>query len=392
MKASRNWYSQAFLLAAIGLLAISCSDKPVPPQESGEGEESEQIPERVELAAEAAEALDISLAKAEVRHLAPALEVSAELSAVPDLQATVGPRVAGRVLRVFVNVGDIVGAGTPLLALESAEVGDAHADWLAAQARAAVARRAAQRARELLAARVTSQRAVEEAEGELSVAEAEVEAARSRVLAYGLDPASPAEPGRVVLRSPIRGSVVERKVHVGQWIEPGDAVLEVVDLDELWLVGAVFERDLRHARVGQGAEIEVRALPGERFSGQVTHVGQTLAHSDRTAALRVVLANPGHRLRPGMFANARLEAPPDGPGVLAVPAVAVQELEERQFVFVPAGEGIFDVRWVRPGAREGDWIEIVDGLAAGEQVVAGGSLLLRGQLLRSTLGEEEGEE
>lgn len=384
--------TNVFLAVVIALLAVACSDRPEPQREAAETEESEKLAERVELTAEAAEALDITLAKAELRHLAPVLDVSAELSPVPDRQATVGPRVAGRVLRVFVNVGDSVGVGTPLLALESAEVGDAHADLLAAQARAAVARRAAERARGLLESRVTSQRAVEQAEGELAVAEAEVEAARARVRAYGIDPASPGEPGRVVLASPIRGSVVERSVHVGQWIEPGGAVLEIVDLDELWLVGAIFERDLRHARIGQRAEIEIRALPGERFSGEVAHVGQTLAHGDRTAALRIVLPNPGHRLRPGMFATARLEAPAGGPQVLALPAAAVQEIDERHFVFVPEGELSFAVRWVRLGAREGDWVEVRDGLAAGEQGVAGGSLLLRGQLLRSTLGEEEGEE
>jgi len=382
-----------FLLAVvIALLAVACSDRPDSEHEAAEPEESEQLAERVELTAEAAEALDITLSKAELRHLAPVLEIAAELSPVPDRQATVGPRVGGRVLRVLVNVGDTVGVGAPLLALESAEVGDAHADLLAAEARAAVARRAAERARDLLASRVTSQRALEQAEGEQAVAEAEVEAARARVRAYGIDPGSPGEPGRVVLASPIRGAVVERKVHVGQWIEPGDAVLEIVDLDELWLVGSIFERDLRRARVGQRAEIEVRALPGEMFTGEVAHVGETLSHGDRTAALRVVLPNPGRRLRPGMFATARLEAPAEGPQVLAVPAAAVQELDERHFVFVPEGERSFAVRWVQLGAREGDWVEVRDGLAAGEQVVAGGSLLLRGQLLRSTLGEEEGEE
>ncbi len=384
--------THVLLAAAIALLAVACSDRPAPHEGTEETEESEQLPERVELGAEAAEALGITLAAAEFRNLAPALDIAAELSPVPDRQATIGPRVAGRVLRVFVNVGDAVAVGAPLLSLESAEVGDAHADLLAAEARTAVARRAAERAGALLAARVTSQRAVEEAEGELAVAEAEVEAARARVRAYGIDPATPVEAGRVVLASPIRGSVVTRSAHIGQWIEPGDAVLEVVDLDELWLLGAIFERDLRHARAGQRAEIEVRALPGERFSGEVAHVGQTLAHGDRTAALRVVLANPGHRLRPGMFATARLEAPAAGPQVLAVPAAAVQELDERHFVFVPAGEGVFDVRSVRLGTREADWVEVIEGLAAGEQVVASGGLLLRGQLLRSTLGEEEGEE
>jgi cobalt-zinc-cadmium efflux system membrane fusion protein len=297
-------------------------------------------------------------------------------------------------VRVLVNLGDSVRPGSPLLELESAEVADAHADYLAAEARTAVAMRAAERARGLLASRVTSQRAVEEAEGELQIAEAERDAAQSRLLAYGTDPASRDAPGRVTLTSPIRGGVVKREVHVGEWIEPGDAVIEIIDLDELWLVGALFERDLRHAQVGQRAQVDVRALPRERFAGTVVHVGETLDEANRTAALRVVLANPGHRLRPGMFATARLEAEVEsGARVLAVPVAAIQQLDDRNFVFVPSAENTFSVRWIQLGAREGDWVEIVDGLSSGEQVVVGGSVLLRGQLLRGTLGEEEeGEE
>ncbi|KAB2964629.1 MAG: efflux RND transporter periplasmic adaptor subunit, partial [Thermoanaerobaculia bacterium] len=136
--------THVLLAAAIALLAVACSDRPAPHEGTEETEESEQLPERVELGAEAAEALGITLAAAEFRNLAPALDIAAELSPVPDRQATIGPRVAGRVLRVFVNVGDAVAVGAPLLSLESAEVGDAHADLLAAEARTAVARRAAE--------------------------------------------------------------------------------------------------------------------------------------------------------------------------------------------------------------------------------------------------------
>lgn len=360
------------------------------PHEGEKGEE-EGLAERIELDPEAVEALEITTSRTELRHLSSPLEVAAELSPVPDRQATVGPRVAGRVVRVLVNVGDDVDRGAPLLALESAEVGDVQADFHAARARADVARRAAERAHGLLASRVTSQRAVEEAAGALQVAEAEVAAAQSRLVAYGAHPASPGEAGRVVLASPMRGSVVARRVHLGQWVEPGDAVLEIVDLAELWLVGAVFERDLRHVGAGQRIGVKVRALPGEAFGGTIAQVGQRVEPGSRTAALRVVLPNPDRRLRPGMFATAQIEPPAEGPQVPAVPAAAVQELEGRHFVFLPAGGGVFDVRWVRLGERAGEWVEVEDGLAPGEEVVTGGSLLLRGQLLRSTLGEEEEE-
>ena len=406
MKSSK-WLGSRGLIVALTLFAIACAgDDPTSGprgeeaagaedgeagRQPGEEEGEEGLADRVLLDPEAVAALEVSSSQVELRHLTPSLEVAAELSPVPDRQATVGPRVAGRVVRVLVNVGDEVDRGTRLLALESAEVGDAQADFHAARARRDVARRAAERARGLLASRVTSERAVEEAEGDLQVAEAEVAAARSRLVAYGADPAPPGEAGRVALASPMRGSVVARRVHVGQWVEPGDAVLEIVDLAELWLVGAVFERDLRYVRAGQRVAVEVRALPGEALAGTVAHVGQRVEQGSRTAALRVVLPNPDRRLRPGMFATARLEPPAEGPQAPAVPAAAVQELEGRHFVFVPAGAGVFDVRWVRLGERAGEWVAVEDGLAPGEEVVTGGSLLLRGQLLRFTLGEEEEE-
>lgn len=387
----------ALMMVPITLGGCGKSERREPAEEESAerespSEEGETLPERVELDAEAYEALGLGFATVERRPLAPVIEVPAELAAAPDRQATIGPRVAGRVVRVLVNVGDRVGAGSPLLVLESTEVGEARADFFADQARAEVARRAAERARELLASRVTSQRAVEEAEGELRVAEAELEAARTRLRAFGVDPERPpaSEAGRVVLSSPLAGTVVARAAHVGQWVEPADAVLEVVDLDELWLMGAVSERDLRHVRSGQKVEIAVRSLPDERFAGEVARVADRLDPAARTATLRVVLPNPGHRLRPGMFATARLSATAEGEReALVVPDAALQEIEGRSFVFVPEGERSFAVRWIEAGERDGGLVEVRDGLSAGERVVTRGGLLLRGQLLRSTLGEDE---
>ena len=143
-------------------------------------------------------------------------------------------------------------------------------------------------------------------------------------------------------------------------------------------------------REGGSVEVEIRALPGELFTGSMDYLGNRLTGGSRTADLRVAMTNPDHRLRPGMFATARLQPADEGERkVLAVPAVAVQEIDGRAFVFAPDGQRSFTVRWIRIGSRVGDWTEVLDGLAPGETVVTRGSLLLKGQLLRSSLGEEE---
>ena len=375
------------------LLALSCQNAAV--EERGEEpmeEEAIELSDRVALTSEALESLRLEYATAEERVLSPSLAVPAEIMPIPDRRAAVGARVPGRVLRVLVNVGDSVRAGTPLLVLESAAVGQARADLVAADARQAVAKRAHERADRLLSDRVTSERAVEEALGALQVAEADVEAARTRLRAFGAeDHATEDDPSRVILRSPLRGTVVTRAASAGQWIEPSDLVMEILDLDRLWLLASVYEREMRSISDGQEVDVELRAFPGEVFTGSVESVAPTLDERTRSVAVRVVLPNSDHRLRPGMFATARIRDTHahEPRQLLAIPWSSVQEVDGHPAVFVRVEDGVFELRSVHTGERAGPDVEILNGLSPGETVVAEGSFLLKGQLLRSTLGEDE---
>ena len=276
-------------------------------QEAGAAQDDSSL-DRVELSPGALAALNLTYAIAEVRELSPSLEVPAELMAVPDSSAAIGPRVAGRVVSVRVNTGDEVVRGGPIVILESEAVGRARADLIATKARFEVASRAAERARGLLEDRITSQRAVEEAEGGLQVAAADLQAARTRLATFGVSPDEMPEgsPARVVLASPISGTIVARSANVGEWVEPSDTIMEIAQLDELWLEAAVYEREVQLVERGQPVRVEVRAYPGEVFSGTVDNVAATLEERTRSATVRVVLQNPERRLKPGMFATARI--------------------------------------------------------------------------------------
>jgi len=165
----------------------------------------------------------------------------------------------------------------------------------------------------------------------------------------------------------------------------------VVDLDTLWLEASVYERELRFVRVGQAVEVGVRAFPGEVFAGVVGQVADTLDPRARAALVRVALDNLDHRLRPGMFATARVLGTHAHPPrrLLAIPWAAVQEVDGHPAVFVKVGEGDFALHRVHVGERAGALVEVVNGIAAGDAVVADGSFLLRAQLLRGTLGEDD---
>lgn len=361
---------------------------------TGEERERQESPDRITLSGEAYSELRLKLATAEERELAPALEVAAELVPDPDRRVDVGSRVPGRIVEFRAKIGDRVERGSPLVVIESPDVGRARADFIAASARAEVARQVHAREAGLFQAKATSQREVQEAAGNARVAEAELAAARARLASLGVpagEERPAADPARVVLRSPIRGSVVARNAHPGQAVEPTTTLVQVIDLDQLWLEAQVYEREMRFVAPGQPVQLEARAFPGVVFKGKVDRIGETLDEKTRAVKVRVVLANPGHRLKPGMFATAHIigTQAKEPRRMVAIPWAAIQEVDGHPSVFVRDGARTFELRRVHTGERAGDLVEVLNGVKQGDEVVAEGSFLLKGEVLKSTLGEEE---
>lgn len=385
-----------YALAGVALLAsltLACGPSPDEVEDSGEVER-QAATDRVQLTPEALAHLSLEYVVAEELTLEPTLEVSAELMPVPDRHAEIGTLVSGRIAEVHANVGDSVEVGAPLVGVDSPEVGRARAELIKARAEFEVARASEERERRLLSERATSKRELEVAQGALKTAHARLSAAQALLATLGAGDrpvVTPGDAARVVLRSPVSGTVVSRDAHVGRAVEPGGTLIEVVDLDELWLLADVYERDQRLVAEGQSVQVNVRAYPDSVFGGTVDLISGTIDERTRAAKVRVVLRNTDRRLRPGMFATARIAGAHDHAPqrALAVPASAIQTIDDHRAVFVRLDEGLFELRRVHTGERAGDLVEILNGIALGDEVVADGSFLLKGQLLRSTLAEEE---
>ncbi len=382
----------AVIGTALMLVATGCG---------GGGDSSEQAeevelsggPERVKISEEALRELEFTYARVAYADLTPTYEAPGALMADPDRLALIGSRVSGRVVEVTVNVGDEVTRGMALVVIESIDIGRAVADYASATARADVARRAAERTERLFEERIASERRLEEDRGEHQATEADLRAAEARLRSFGvpIPPPPESELGRVTLTSPIRGAVVERTANVGQWVEPVAELLEVVDVDELWLTAAIYEREIRHIVEGQPVLVDVRAYPGEVFEGVVDVVEATLDERSRSVGVRVVLQNADRRLKPGMFAAARIFGAQEHTGeVVAIPLGAVQDVDGHTSVFVREAEGDFVLRRLHLGERTTDQVYVLGGVEPGEQIVVDGSAILKGHLLRSSLGEEEG--
>jgi Cu(I)/Ag(I) efflux system membrane fusion protein len=182
----------------------------------------------------------------------------------------------------------------------------------------------------------------------------------------------------VPIRSPVAGYVTARNVVAGGAVQPGAPLFEVADLSRVWLLAEVFEHDAARLRLGQKATLELSAYPGERFAGRVQFIFPTVDPRTRTFRVRLEFPNSqgpsGVKLRPGMYGDVSL-ALPSASG-LVVPAEALVDTGEQQYVFVARGAGRFEPRPVRVGAREGERVQITEGLAEGDVVVTTGNFLL----------------
>jgi RND family efflux transporter MFP subunit len=182
-------------------------------------------------------------------------------------------------------------------------------------------------------------------------------------------------PRTVTFRSPIRGHLVMKNVVDGAAVAMGTDVMRIVDHSRLWLDTRVFEQDLPLVRLGQTATATLTALPGRTVEGQVIFIHPHLDEATRTAMIRLEVANPTLVLRPGMYATVEIatEAPER---TLLVPREAIIDTGRRQIAFVAGEAGHFTPRDLTLGAEARGMVQILGGLAAGEQVVTSGQFLL----------------
>ncbi len=317
----------------------------------------------VQLTAAQERALGVTYTQVARASLTRTIRTVGEIGAPEPNIAEITPKIEGFVERLYVaSTGETVGRGRALLSLYSPAL-------VAAQ-------------EELLTARRLAEQIDTTAAEAWRGARMMLDAARRR-LAYWDITAEQIErleeTGEVTktltLVSPVSGIVLEKDVFEGQRVMPGMRLYRIADLSAVWVEGEVFEQDLKFVEVGSQAHIEVAAYPGEHLMGTVSFVYPTVDVASRTNRVRVTVPNPGLRLKPGMYATVffDVQAIRDD---LAVPRDAVIVTGERNLVFVRDAEGMLRPREVVLGARAGNQVQILQGLAEGETIVASANFLV----------------
>jgi cobalt-zinc-cadmium efflux system membrane fusion protein len=389
----------ARILAAFGCLAVaSCGGATEPPPTPAASTsattpltDTHKDPSQLRIEAGMLRDLRITTSRVESRRGDEQLALLGELAVDERSYAQVSAPVSARIVRLLVDLGDTVKDGEALLELQSPEVGRARSDYLSAMARAALADSVLERKRDLAAERIAPQREVQEAEADALAARSEARAAAAALSSMGLEPSAAGEADTArssifFLRSPVHGTVIDRRAFTGQVLDAGTPAFQVADLSTLWLTVHAYERDAVRIQHGSTARIAFSALPGEDFTGNVTVVGRQVSSESRTIDVRIEVRNRSNLLRPGMSASASLPIGANSALVLAVPVAAVQRVGDNWCVFLPKAEGLFEIRKIGRGRDLGTEVEILSGLKAGDTIVVDGAFLLKSQAEKSDSG------
>lgn len=301
--------------------------------------------------------------------------------------ARVTSPVAGRLVKVVVDLGAQVSAGETLATLESPELADVRTAYQQGLTELDLARLNLDRAQKLSADNSIAQKDFLRIRADYERARAALAAVEARLTTLGVTVTAPAGSPAAFLTvtAPLAGIVVERTAVLGEYAQAYQALFTVADLSTVWVETNLYDRDLADVAVGAPATVTVGAYPGQRFAGKVTYIGNILDKDTRTAMARVEVANNDGRLKPGLFTNVEIEKT-RRQAALRVPENALVLLQGQMTAFVAHGDD-FEPRPVEIGERNGGMVVVKSGLEAGDQVVVAGAYALKARLLKSQIGD-----
>lgn len=386
----QNQFSRVLFLVTLSLLpAIAQAEEPATPaaesEKAAESNEVKLTPDQIKL-------VELKTATVKAAPISVDLILNAEVTANQDKTGQVLAKTSGVISSIKKHLGDQVKSGDTLAVIASRELAEAEASYTTAKAKGEFAKAQLAREESLWKQKATSEQEFLSAKATANEAAAELESTEQKLkLLESNHTNTPDHKGQpavgVPVNAPFDGTIIEKKIALGDQVNDQSPLFKVADLDTVWVIANVFEKDLERVAVGQAASVSVRAHPDRVFEGPVTWVAAVLDEKTRTMQARIEIDNKDGHLKPGSFATAVLKVVTKADG-LSVPPAAIQRQKSASIVFVQAADGVYQRRAVKLGETSPDAVEIVGGLKAGETVVTSGSFILKSELEKSSFAEE----
>ena len=315
------------------------------------------------------------------KRLPRSLTVAGRVEFNEDQTARVLAPVAGQIAELNVRIGDDVTKGQVLFSLRSREVAQLMTEFIENRTDLDLSEKTLVMTKDLFDHKAASRISLQQAENDVAKNKAKLARTRESLRLFGLAP--PAEEltaaldTPIAVKSPMAGTVVERSVTNGQFVQPESGpLLSVADMSTVWVLAEVFERDVRFVRPGLNGVVTTTAYPDRKFSAKVARLHDVVDNETRTVKVRFLVSNPDRSLKPEMFASVSLFLADSEPA-LTVPAAAVITEDGQNYVYVQTGEARLMKHRVELATEGGADLRVKNGLRAGDRVVAEGTLLVR---------------
>jgi cobalt-zinc-cadmium efflux system membrane fusion protein len=357
---------------------------------------------RVDMAAETVKSSGIEIATAGPMQMKTVMELPGEIHLNKNKAAHIVPRLPGVITEIRKNLGDRVRKGEVIAVLDSRELAEVKGEYIESVHRMEFAQASFIREEGLWKKRIspeqdylTSRHALEEAEIARQVTEQKLVAlgvSKDELAQLAIEPEGPVIAGQVrapfvpktltryELRAPLDGTLIEKRVTVGEAIQADADIFTIADLSTVWGEITVYAKDLRAVRLGQKVTVKSKDLEREA-TGSVSFIGALIGEETRTASAHVDIPNPNGFWLPGLFVTVELVAE-EVPVPVAVATDAIQTFRDWNVVYVQYGDQ-FEARPVEMGRTDGEWVEVTSGLSGGEKYAAHNSFVLKADLGKS---------
>jgi Cu(I)/Ag(I) efflux system membrane fusion protein len=331
--------------------------------ESGAMAGHDSVPGSINVSPEKQQLVGIRTAVAEIRPLVKKIRTVGIVTYDETKVAQVFTKVEGWIDKLYVNyTGKLVEKGQPLFALYSPDLVATQDEYLLAL-----------RAKESLAS--SSLQEIRAGSAAL------LDATQRRLSLWDISDEQIAELQKtrqpkknIMFYSPISGFVIKKEAVQGMRVMPDKELYTITDLSTVWVNADIYEFELANIRLGQRATITLSYYPGQAFSGKVSWISPVLDDKTRTTKVRLEFPNREFKLKPEMYTNVEIEI--DAGRKLAIPDEAVLDSGIRKIVFIDKGDGRYAPAEVKLGGKFDRYYEVLDGLSAGERIIASAGFLL----------------
>jgi cobalt-zinc-cadmium efflux system membrane fusion protein len=381
--------SQVISLILIACMSlVGCKDNENAKQELLEEQKEAVDPNVVNVTPELQKEIKTAtVASSEIREL---LRIPGSIQVDEQRMARIGAPVTGRITEIEVVLGQKVKQGQTLASLNSTELAQNQLTYIRAMQQISLQSKAVDRAKLLFTSDVISAAEVQRREAELSGAQADLNAAKSQLTILGMSKQSIDRLGQTsqvqsftTVSARLGGTVIERKVNLGQVVQPAEELFVVADLSHVWAVAEVPEQQIDLIQKNEEVNIEIPALGNQQLTGRLIFVGDVVNPQTRTVTVRTDIDNSAQNIKPAMLVSMVVQS--KSSPKTAIPEQSVIRENDKNYVFVQIAPDQYRLREVTLGTEYNGFVAVSSGVTEGEVIVSEGAFHLNNERKRKEL-------